>query len=72
MPSLVSIGAAAPPLLHPEALQAARIAARVNVSASVAQVMASLAFGAEQRDHDVMLAGLTAERTSTSMLGARS
>jgi hypothetical protein len=56
----------APPVIPPS-LQTARIAARVNVSASVAQVMASLAFGAERRDHDVMLAGLTADRIGTSV-----
>ena len=64
-----AIGTAAPPLLHPEALQAARVAARVNVSASVAQVMAYLAFGAERRDHDVMLADLTVERVGAFTTG---
>ena len=56
----------APPIIPPS-LQTARIAARVNVSASVAQVMAALAFGAERRDHDVMLAGLVVERVGATL-----
>ena len=57
-----------PPL---ETLQMARIAARVGVSASVASVMAGLAWGAGGRDHSTMLAGLTAERVGASMVGAQ-
>ena len=60
-------GALLTPPVHPSVLQAARIAARVNVSPAVAGVLASIAYGQDRRDHGVMLAGLVANRTSSCM-----
>ena len=52
------------PTPSPEALQAARIASRINVSAAVAGVMAGFAWGADRRDHGTLLIDVTSCRTA--------
>ena len=59
-----NFGATGAPSLSPEALQAARIAARINVSSAVAGVMAGLAWGADRRDHGMLLIDVTSCRTA--------
>ena len=68
MPTPHNSGATGAPIPSPEALQAARIAARINVSSAVAGVMAGLAWGADRRDHGMLLIDVTSCRTAA---GAR-
>ena len=68
MPTSQYSGATGAPPPSPETLQTARIAARINVSSAVAGVMAGLAWGADRRDHGMLLIDVTSCRTAA---GAR-
>ena len=59
-------GAIDAPSVSPEFLQRSRISARVGVSESVADVLASFAYGADRRDHDALLVGIVADRTAVA------
>lgn len=62
-------GAINAPSPQPEALQRFRVLGRVDVSQSVADVVASLCFGIRRRDDVGFLADLTTSRTATSGMG---
>lgn len=65
MRSISLSGATGAPANLPEAMQAARIAARIDVSPAVAAVLAAIAFGHERRDHGMLLASLMADRAAS-------
>lgn len=62
-------GATSAPFPQPEALQRSRVLGRVDVSESVADLVASLVYGTDRRDDFALLAGMTASRTASSNLG---